>query len=69
VADLYTRELPLGLWQQGLSYSAGVPAHVTPPTTTPADWYTVLTVLGLELFASDPTAARGPAQVDLTISP
>jgi hypothetical protein len=70
VANLTSKEVPLGVWPHGLSYTAGFPAYLgtVPPPANPTDGYYVLTAVGILLFA-DPTAARGPASVAFEASP
>ena len=71
VAELFTRELPLGVWQGGLHYSAGFPTKgpVGPAPSPSEDLYRIMSIYGTTLFALDPTGTRGPAQVDLEIDP
>ncbi len=71
VADLLSRVLPLGVWQQGLHYSAGFPtkAPFAPPPSAAEDLYRVKSIYGTTLFSLDATSTRGPAQVDLEINP
>jgi hypothetical protein len=70
IAAVSSKEVPLGIWQQGISHSTGFPAYminVPPPPLT--DQYLVASIFGAGLFADAPTQSRGDAPVDFTASP
>ncbi|HXI20662.1 MAG TPA: Ig-like domain-containing protein [Gemmatimonadales bacterium] len=69
IANFGSKELPLGIWPHGLSYTAGFPAYLGtgPFPTTPADGYYVVSALGITIFTGN--TARGPASVAFSVSP
>lgn len=70
IAALASKEIHLGVWQRGISYSAGFPAYMInlpPPPLT--DQYLVASIFGSGLFADAPTQSRGDVPVDFSASP